>query len=336
MPIFNIPSLASCVNVMKIAGTRFSSWANVNASQILISFFQFTYKESFLRLGRALKYFCYQLRITWAIKVCLTSCLPDCWKVSLLVPVFKNVDERPTTKNHHPVSLLSVVSKVFENFVSIIIVNHKETCCLFSDFQYDFRSSQSTPDLLTVFLSDRAFYSSGATQAVALDISKAFDRVWHAGLPHKVKSSGILVRYLALFLFSVIYSFKWFRMATLHKNIQKRLVDFIARKTQLVLFDRSKNIVSIDVKIDRSVLEEKSSFKVLGLTFCSKLDWGSFIISIAKTAPKKIGALIHSMKFLSPEVALYLYKFTIPPCMEYCCHIWAGAPCCYLESLNKL
>ena len=335
MPIFNIPSLASCVNVMKIAGTHFSSGANVNASQILISFFQFTYKESFLRLGRALKYFCYQLRITWAIKVCLTSCLPDCWKVSLLVPVFKNVDERPTTKNHHPVSLLSVVSKVFENFVSNIIVNHKETCCLFSDFQYDFRSSQSTPDLLTV-LSDRAFYSSGATQAVALDISKAFDRVWHAGLPHKVKSSGILVRYLALFLFSVIYSFKWFRMATLHKNIQKRLVDFIARKTQLVLFDRSKNIVSIDVKIDRSVLEEKSSFKVLGLTFCSKLDWGSFIISIAKTAPKKIGALIHSMKFLSPEVALYLYKFTIPPCMEYCCHIWAGAPCCYLESLNKL
>ena len=42
------------------------------------------------------------------------------------------------------------------------------------------------------------------------------------------------------------------------------------------------------------------------------------------------------MKFLSPEVALYLYKSTIHPCMEYCCHIWAGAPSCYLELLDKL
>ena len=57
-----------------------------------------------------------------------------------------------------------------------------------------------------------------------------------------------------------------------------------------------------------SILEEKSSFKMLGLTFTSKLDWGSCIISVAKTASKKIGALIRSMKFLSPEVALYLYK----------------------------
>ena len=75
---------------------------------------------------------------------------------------------------------------------------------------------------------------------------------------------------------------------------------------------------------------------MLRLTFSSKLDWGSYIISIAKTASKKIGALIRSMKFLSPEVALYLYKSTIRPCMEYCCHVWAGAPSCYLELLDKL
>ena len=102
------------------------------------------------------------------------------------------------------------------------------------------------------------------------------------------------------------------------------------------MFDRSNNIGSIDVKMDGSALEEKSSFKMLVLTFCSKLDWGSYIISIAKTASKKIGALIRSMKFLSPEVALYLYKSTIHPCMEYCCHVWAGAPSCHLEVLDKL
>ena len=68
---------------------------------------------------------------------------------------------------------------------------------------------------------------------------------------------------------------------------------------------------------------------MLGLTFSSKLDWGSYIISVAKTASKKIGALIGSIKFLSPEVALYFYKSTICTFTEYCCHVWAGAPSCY-------
>ena len=66
-------------------------------------------------------------------------------------------------------------------------------------------------------------------------------------------------------------------------------MDFNARKTQLVSFDWS-NTGTIDVKMDESVLEEKSSFKMLGLTFFSKLDWGSYIISTAKTASKKIGS----------------------------------------------
>ena len=60
---------------------------------------------------------------------------------------------------------------------------------------------------------------------------------------------------------------------------------------------------------------------MLGLTFSSKLDWGSYIISIAKTTSKKIAALIRSLKFLSPEIALYLYKSTMQPCMEYCFHV---------------
>ena len=88
--------------------------------------------------------------------------------------------------------------------------------------------------------------------------------------------------------------------------------------------------------MDGSVLEEKSSWDWPGLTISSKLDWGSYIISIVKTASKKIGALIRSMKFLSPEVALYLYKSTIRLCMEYCSHVWAGAPSCNLELLDKL
>ena len=78
--------------------------------------------------------------------------------------------------------------------------------------------------------------------------------------------------------------------------------------------------------MDGSILKEKSSFKMMGLTFSCKLDWGSYIVSIDQTASKKIEVLIRSIKFLSPEVALYLYKSTIWLCMEYCCHGWAGAP----------
>ena len=84
-----------------------------------------------------------------------------------------------------------MVSKVFEKLVNNRMIDHLEKC-LFTDFQFGFRSSQSTADLLTV-VSDRitwAFNRSRATQALALDISKAFDKVWHAGL-HKLFRSDI-------------------------------------------------------------------------------------------------------------------------------------------------
>ena len=274
---------------------------------------------------------------------------------------------------------------------------------LFSDFRYGFRSSRSTAGLLTV-VSDRiarAFNRSGATRAIAFDISKAFDRVWHAGLFHKLKSYGISGEIFGL-IFSILSNRRlrvvldgkfsqeypdnagvpqgsiigptlfllyindlpddvicnisiyaddttlyskcdqssdlWQQLelaSELESDLRdtvdrgrKWLVDFNAGKTQLVLLDQSKNTGAIDVKMDWSVLEEKTSFKMLGLTFSSKLDWGSYIVSIAKTASEEIGALIRSMNFLSPEVALYLYKSPIRPCMEYCCHVWAGAPSC--------
>ena len=103
-----------------------------------------------------------------------------------MVPVFKNVGQRSTAKNYCTVSLLSVVSKVFEK--------------LFSDSQYGFRSSPSTADRLTV-VSDRisrVLNRLWATQAVAIVVSKAFNRVWNAGLLHKLKSCEILGQILGL------------------------------------------------------------------------------------------------------------------------------------------
>ena len=105
--------------------------------------------------------------------ICLQeSCFPDCWKVSSVVTV----------------SLLSVVSKIFEKLVNNRHVDHIEKCGLFSDFQYGFRSSR----LSASFVSDRitrAFSGCGATYAVVLGTSKAFESVGHLCLLHKVKSS---------------------------------------------------------------------------------------------------------------------------------------------------
>ena len=256
-----------------------------------------------------------------------------------------------------------MVSKVFEKLVNNRIVDHLEKCGLFPDFQYGFRSIRSTADLLTV-VSDRiarAFNRSEATRAVVLDISKAFDRVWHAGLLHKLKSYGIsgqifglISSFLSnrrlrvvldgkssqeypvnasvpqgsilgptLFLLYIndlpdvicniaiytddttLYS-KCSQASDLWQQLElaselesdlrdtadcgrKWLVDFNAGKTQLVSFDRSKNTGAIDVKMDGSVLEEKTSFKMLGLTFSSKLDWTLTLSLLLKLPLRKLG-----------------------------------------------
>ena len=137
----------------------------------------------------------------------MESCFPDFWKVSLLVPVFKNVGERSTATKYCPISLLPVVGKVCEKLVNNKLVDNLEKCGLFSDYQYSVMSSQSTADLVAA-VSDRiarASNSSAATLAVALDIFKSFDRVWHACPFHKLSLMEFQVRYLVLFpLFSVI------------------------------------------------------------------------------------------------------------------------------------
>ena len=76
---------------------------------------------------------------------------------------------------------------------------------------------------------------------------------------------------------------------------RKLLVDVNAEKSKLVLIGQPSNTGAIDVKMDGSVLEEKSSLKMFGLSFSPKLGWSSYTISIAKTDPQITGALIRSM-----------------------------------------
>ena len=152
-----------------------------------------------------------------------------------MAPVYKNVVERSTAKNYLPVSLLSVLRKVFEKLVNNRIVYHLEKCGLFPDFQYGFRSSRSTADLLTV-VSDRiatAINSSVATRAVALGICKAFDRICHAGLLHKRKSYGISGQIFCLISFFL--SNRWLRVLLDGKSSQEYPVNAGVRQAPLLI-----------------------------------------------------------------------------------------------------
>ena len=211
-PLFNGPEvLSSASDEAKLFAKNFSKNSNLDDSGISLPVFRFRTNlklhnifiktkmvkkvirkhDSSKASGPEPELSCILIKL---FNMCLKeSCFPDCWKVSSVVPVFKNVGVRSTAKNYRRVSLLSVVSKVFEKLVNNRIFDHLENCGLFSDFQYGFRSSRSTADLLTVVSDriDRVFKKSGSTRAVALDISKTFDRVWHDGLLHKLKSYGI-------------------------------------------------------------------------------------------------------------------------------------------------
>ena len=123
------------------------------------------------------------------------SCFSSCWKFPSVIPVFKkvNLKKRSDPLNYRPIGLLPIISKVFESLINRSLVNHLDSNNLFSDFQYGFRSGRSTADVLTV-TSECVYHAldaCGETRAIALDISKTFDKVWHAGLLHKLKSYGI-------------------------------------------------------------------------------------------------------------------------------------------------
>ena len=122
---------------------------------------------------------------------------------------------------------------------------------------------------------------------------------------------------------------------------RKRLVNFNARRCFKCWFQCFLTglitIVLLMWKWMSLFLRKNQLLRYWGcLTFSSKLDWGSCTVSLAKTVFKKIRTLNNSLKFLSPEVVLYLYISTIQPFMEYCCHVWAGAPGWYLEMFDIL
>ena len=296
-------------------------------------------------------------------------------------------------------------------YINQALVQHLTVAKLLTDKQYGFRQARSTADILTV-VSERIYRSldkTGEGRAVALDISKAFDRVWHDGLLRKIRSYGITGRihnviksFLSKRKIQVVLDGRTSKQYDINAGVpqgsilgpllflifindlpdkivsemgifaddttlynrhegktnehiskemaetleddlqsvvewgQKWMVTFNAAKTKLVSFNNYKKPSLPPIAMAKNTLPESTSFKLLGLTFTGNMNWNRYIESIAKAAAKKVGSLYRARKLLTPESILYLYKATIRPCMEYCCHIWAGASAACLSLLDRV
>ena len=117
---------------------------------------------------------------------------------------------------------------------------------------------------------------------------------------------------------------------------EKWLVNFNASKTRLLSISRHKTPFLPSVLMNGKELPESSSFRLLGITFSNDFKRTSYIEYIAKAATRKVGSLYRAKNFLTPITILHLYKATIRPCMEYCCHLWSGAPSTLLRMLDEI
>ncbi len=118
------------------------------------------------------------------------SPLPACWQYAFIRPVPKK--DRSNPSNYRPITLLSCSSKAFESVFNRKIQKHLSTSDLLSDRLYGFRTGRSIGDLLTLLTESWSSSLSrfGETFSVALDISKAYDRICHKSLLSKLPSFG--------------------------------------------------------------------------------------------------------------------------------------------------
>ena len=337
---------------------------------------------------------------------------PRSWKVAAVVPVPKKGNDTSQPSNYRPISLLPIIGKVFESVVNAHLLKYLELHGLLSDKQFGFRSSRSTGDLLAYVTEQvsRVLDRQGETRTVALDISKAFDKVWHRGLLHKLASYGIkdqLLQLLTSFLQNrqisvvldgqksstrhvnagvpqgsilgptlflvyindlpdsvvsklVMYAddttlFNSVDKAssplqrqqlcdTLNKDLQmihewgsQWLVSFNPSKTQSILHSRSRDSPSQShLLMHGSPVEQHNDISLLGLSVSSNLSWKTYLQTVSKRASQRIGCLYRASRYLHPQALLYLYKSTVRPLMEHCCHLWAGAPRSHLSALDRV
>ena len=136
------------------------------------------------------------IQVSIPLKIIFDKCVangkfPSSWKKANVQPVHKK-DSRQYKKNYRPISLLPICGKIFEKILFDNIYAYLDDNGLLSKNQSGFRPGDSTINQLLSITNDiyESFEKNAETRAIFLDISKAFDKVWHEGLIHKLRANG--------------------------------------------------------------------------------------------------------------------------------------------------
>jgi len=131
-----------------------------------------------------------------------TGIYPDIWKQANVTPIHKK-NSKQLISNYRPISLLPICSKIFEKIIFKQLYGFLTTNNLITKKQSGFRPGDSTTnqllDLIDTIHQSFDANDSLEVRAVFMDISKAFDKVWHKGLIFKLKQNGVSGSLLKLF-----------------------------------------------------------------------------------------------------------------------------------------
>ena len=129
-----------------------------------------------------------------------TGIFPDQWKEANVTPVHKKNDKQ-IISNYRPISLLPTLAKLFERIIFKNLYQYLNVNNLITKNQPGFRPGDScTNQLLSLVHEIHENFDCGLeVRSIYLDMSKAFDKVWHEGLIFKLKQNGIEGKLLNLF-----------------------------------------------------------------------------------------------------------------------------------------